>query len=360
MPNYEAIKDNMLRGLKDALAFSKAIDLFAQSKTLKNLFIQCFILNGCLFIGSIIFLDYIATPLFQATTNTLDLSSSSELLLNNNTLLNNNSSFNNSTSSSFVVNSNNNHTYLLVLLHVIFQSLKNLFWLWPIYTISFLLSTLWFNDISAHVTKRLKLMNKSKSSSSSLSSSSSMSSMNANNNNNSLNFRSVINESLTDAVHRSLIFLLLIIQASVISIIPLFGTLVSFILYSWIYAFYSFEYVWSYKGYSLRKRIQYFEERCGYMFAFGSLNALISNYFPFFLSAGVWAMIFPIFIVLAMLAKPPSAADVKREGLRPFRIFHYTIICSSYLIKVLMPIKVQKHIRFKEEQAEEKEQPKEE
>jgi len=85
-----------------------------------------------------------------------------------------------------------------------------------------------------------------------------------------------------------------LLQGAGLSIFPMFGTVANFVIYSWIYAFYAFEYVWSYKGYTLEKRIKYFEERWGYMLAFGAPNALLSNYFPFFLSSGIWAMIFPV------------------------------------------------------------------
>ena len=68
MPNSKAILRNITKGLRDSMNLPVAIDIFAKSKTLKPLFAQCFILNGCLFVGSIIFFDYIATPLFNTVT----------------------------------------------------------------------------------------------------------------------------------------------------------------------------------------------------------------------------------------------------------------------------------------------------
>ena len=108
------------------------------------------------------------------------------------------------------------------------------------------------------------------------------------------NFISTIIKQISDIIFRQIIFLLFLLQGAGLSIFPMFGTVANFVIYSWIYAFYAFEYVWSYKGYTLEKRIKYFEERWGYMLAFGAPNALLSNYFPFFLSSGIWAMIFPV------------------------------------------------------------------
>jgi len=41
------------------------------------------------------------------------------------------------------------------------------------------------------------------------------------------------------------------------------------------------------------------------------------------------------FIVLAMVAKPPSPSEVESEDLKPFRIFSYTIKASSFLLSCL-------------------------
>ncbi|KAF0980720.1 hypothetical protein FDP41_013203 [Naegleria fowleri] len=295
MPNTKAIFSNISKGFRDGMNLPLAIDIFAKSKTLKPLFAQCFVLNGCLFVGSIIFFDYIATPLFNSST----ASESNGNGLEQNAM---------------------NTDYLSFILGLLFASLKNLFWIWPLYTVSFILSAAWYDDIAEHVAKKTSLHKRASSQSSS---------------SNSLDFRSNIIKKITDLIYRPIIFFIFLLQASLVSVVPIFGTITSFVLYSWLYAFYAFEYVWSYKGYSLERRIKYFEERWGYMLAFGAPNAFLSNYFPFFLSSGVWAMLFPMFIVLAMVSKPPSSSEVESEDLKPPRIFSYTIKASSILLNNL-------------------------
>ena len=56
--------DELIQGFKDGINFSPAIDYFVQSKRLKVLFFNCFVLNGLLFLGSIFVLDYIAPRIF--------------------------------------------------------------------------------------------------------------------------------------------------------------------------------------------------------------------------------------------------------------------------------------------------------
>ena len=106
MPNLSAMFANLTKGLRDGMNFPFAIEIFAKSKTLKPLFVQCFILNGFLFVGSIIFFDYIAAPLF-------DSASSSSGALNN---INNDNSMDVSGGS---------YDYISIILGVLFASLKN-------------------------------------------------------------------------------------------------------------------------------------------------------------------------------------------------------------------------------------------
>jgi len=51
---------------------------------------------------------------------------------------------------------------------------------------------------------------------------------------------------------------------------------------TWIYAFYSFEYKWINKGWTLEKRIDYFEERWAYFIGFGKDLDFSSSFFFFF------------------------------------------------------------------------------
>lgn len=68
-----------------------------------------------------------------------------------------------------------------------------------------------------------------------------------------------------------MLLLYFMIQSSIVALIPFIGMPVSFILTSWLYAFYAFDYVWdNTKNMSVQQRLDYFETHWAYMFGFGN------------------------------------------------------------------------------------------
>merc|ERR1711934_666690 len=122
-------------------------------------------------------------------------------------------------------------------------------------------------------------------------------------------------------IYRTFLMLGLIMQNSLLwrvshfpLIGPLFGPLFAvfgIVSLSWISAFYSFEYNWSIQGWTVEEKVSCFESRYAYFFGFGLPIALITAYFPFFVSNGLFALVFPLFIILATAAElpePPSTS----------------------------------------------------
>lgn len=68
--NWKAVMSHIYRGFMDAIHLPSAVDYFVKSDRLQKLFVQCFLLNGAIFVGSIIVLDYLAAPAFMRTFST--------------------------------------------------------------------------------------------------------------------------------------------------------------------------------------------------------------------------------------------------------------------------------------------------
>ena len=82
------------------------------------------------------------------------------------------------------------------------------------------------------------------------------------------------------------------------------GSLIAFFLFCWLHAFLSFEYKWIMEGKDLKLRIKYFEERVPYFSGFGAPLTLMIFVTPQFISTGVYALTFPLFIIQAIESAP--------------------------------------------------------
>lgn len=110
----------------------------------------------------------------------------------------------------------------------------------------------------------------------------------------STNGRALV-DRITDLIYLNILLLFFTIQQTVATFIPVVGTMLEFLTFTWYSAFYSFQYLWSYKSeMNLQKQLEYFERHWAYMLGFGAPSALASYFFPFFINAGIWAMIFPL------------------------------------------------------------------
>jgi len=345
----------LYRGWKDATNISHAIQIFARSPKLQKIFVSCFLLNGLIFIGSILILDYMIYPLFrygiQQTSSITSFSSSSS-------------------SSSHHHHHHHHSSSIIPFIQLVYASVKNIFWIWPMYTISLILCTIWYNEISELVYKYLESKRKSlpmqqqqqqqqqQKMSPRRIPSTKVASLRHHHHyhhyatgtttttttsidHDISSLRTNLVDKITDGIYRSVLLLFFLMQVSLLSMLPSYlGSIIPFCMTCWLYAFYAFDYSWSYKtNYNTERKLHYFERHWLYMMGFGAPNALASYFFPFFINAGVWAMIFPLFIVLAMLANPPSLPSPRsnhsildRIALKPLPIFYCAQKCMNYIV----------------------------
>ncbi|RHZ60299.1 hypothetical protein Glove_355g73 [Diversispora epigaea] len=156
-----------------------------------------------------------------------------------------------------------------------------LFWVYPIFLLSFVLNAIWYQEIADRAYR--------------------------------LQYGQPINSKLTynrlirviaGEIYRAILFMNYLVVATIVYIVPIFGPLISFMYFCWIYAYYSFEYKWINKGWTLEQRIEYFEERWSYFAGFGFTFTAITFFVDQFLSAGVFALLFPLYIIMANNALP--------------------------------------------------------
>ena len=165
----------------------------------------------------------------------------------------------------------------------IFMILYHLLWLYPIYLLSFILNIFTYSDISLCIYKT----NRGKPRSPALS----------------------LSRGIACEIHRGLIMGIYIIAMSLLSLIPYTQVLIVSLL-SWLYSFYCFEYRWVHEGKTINKEINKIEHNAIYYLGFGMPFALSTYWFPGLFGNGIWLLLFPVFMVTAILSKPPEKQSV--------------------------------------------------
>ncbi|KAI7730855.1 hypothetical protein M8C21_008759 [Ambrosia artemisiifolia] len=84
--------------------------------------------------------------------------------------------------------------------------------------------------------------------------------------------------------------------------VPIIGKALNFVLLSWMYAYYCFEYKWNFSGLSLDKRLDFFESNWAF--------------FAGFVSYGVMAVLFPMFVLTAAGSDAESVINAHKTKWR--------------------------------------------
>ena len=312
-------------GLKDSLSIHSAILLFLPRRTQgcddtrkKNLnearlvvarrFLQCFLLNIVLFAGSIAVLDYILTPLLnlflferRRITFVEIIPTSAEI---NTTLVNTSIA-----AAAAAAGSEETVETIGIYIGNTLLFVYRLLLVYPIYGLSALLSRIWYQDISDHTFMII------------VGSSSSSAAAAANNNDKKINKKTTfpgLVKMVAEEIYRHILTGAFLIQSSLVAFIPVIGPTLAVLHLSWFYAQYSFEYKWSQEKKTLDERLFYLETRWAYFAGFGLPAAIFTICFIQFIAYGVFACIFPVFMVLAIIAPgPPPLASLFRPSPPP-------------------------------------------
>jgi len=277
------IAEAALAGLRDSFKLHWAVLFFSKSQRIQTLAIQCFKLNGAIFLSSVLFLNYILQPILSQIV--------SDRVLDDGVL------------GSFF-------TWMLRLL-----------WVFPIYCISFILSGVWYQDI-ADETFLLK-RDISRAASPQVPDKAS--------------FQQRFVKVLSEELYRMLVVGVFLLQCTACSFIPYIGQVLSTAQMTWLCSLYSFEYKWSLEGWPLEAKLTFFESNWAYMAGFGLPAALVNCYFPQFVNYGIYALVFPIFIMMAIIANPSDNSPTPRARPRYVRlpVFRLSKWITTMILRVV-------------------------
>lgn len=232
-------------GIKDSLkAWPHSITILYTSPKILKVFFKCLLLNGLIFLGSIWLFEKAIEPLAH-------LAFSEFVLITQKTL------------------------YMLY----------SVLWIYPVYILSFLLNSIWYQDIADFAYRIHHKAEKRQ--------------------------KIYFTKVLSDEIFRSLLVGNYLIITSLSYFIPIIGPVLSFLQLCWIYSFYTFEYNWINQGWPLENHLLYFEDRWAYFLGFGFPTSLLTFFVPQFVGTGFFAIIFPLCIIMSNVAKPlPVRASV--------------------------------------------------
>ncbi|KDP42415.1 hypothetical protein JCGZ_00212 [Jatropha curcas] len=102
-----------------------------------------------------------------------------------------------------------------------------------------------------------------------------------------------------EQVYSILLLSFFFLEVYVTGFIPHIGKALNFVLLSWMYAYYCFEYKWNLSEVALDRRLDFFESNWAFFAGFGSPCVLAIFFFSPLVSYGVMAILFPLFVLAA-------------------------------------------------------------
>ncbi|KAH6814683.1 etoposide-induced protein [Perilla frutescens var. frutescens] len=256
-----------LEGFREACCLHRVVIYCLRSREIAIRTGQCFLLNGFIFLGSILVLRSVVIPTLQWV-----LPDVCPLI-----------KYQESCPFGGIV-----RFYSFLRLGLI--QLFYVFWFYPMYISSFILSTLWYNDIAKHGFFAIEKFRPS-SSESSVQKDTTASDK-------PTDFEGVMIE-IAEQLYSVLLLSFFFLEVYVTGFIPFIGKALNFLLLSWMYSYYCFEYKWNYSGLSLDKRLDFFESNWPFFAGFGSPCVLAVFFFSPLVSYGVMAILYPMFVLTA-------------------------------------------------------------
>ncbi|KAJ1975954.1 hypothetical protein H4R35_002909 [Dimargaris xerosporica] len=188
------------------------------------------------------------------------------------------------------------HFLGLDILSAVITFCYNAFWLYPVYCVSFLLNSVWYQEIA----DRVYTMRGGEAV------------------RHSITYSRML-QNLASEIYRILLFFTYIVWASAIYMIPYIGPM------------------WINRNWSIEKRLDYIEGRWAYFLGFGLPCTLITFFSSQFISAGIFAFLFPMYIIMASIARPlpkrTESAHPSRLLPRRFPIFSLSKRINVFLLR---------------------------
>ncbi|KAL9963840.1 hypothetical protein ACROYT_G027390 [Oculina patagonica] len=113
-----------------------------------------------------------------------------------------------------------------------------------------------------------------------------------------------VSKTVADFFFSFLLQMFFLVQAMVVSFLPILGPVISLAHMCLLYSLYTFEYKWVNMGWTAPKRLMYVETYWPYFVGFGLPLAVLTSLAPSFIISGcVFAILFPLFIISGNQAK---------------------------------------------------------
>lgn len=232
-----------LSGVKDAVMLHHCVFFFARSDVVRFRTLQCFVLNGVIFLGSILLFNFAIDPTLGVMRRLV----------------------------------REDEAWAADFVAASFSVLYKVLWIYPIYCISFVLNTVMYQEI-ADSALALRQQKPSKP---------------------TQHLERLINETF-----RVLLNAVYIVEMNLLYYIPIAGPPLYFVHSCWLASVYCFEYRWVHLRWTSNARLDYFERHWLYFAGFGFPVSFISFISPRFIDAGVFALFFPLLVLTATIAEP--------------------------------------------------------
>ncbi|CAA0841523.1 Protein EI24 homolog [Striga hermonthica] len=121
---------------------------------------------------------------------------------------------------------------------------------------------------------------------------------------------------IAEQVYSVLLLSFFFLEVYITGFIPHIGKALNFLLLSWMYAYYCFEYKWNYSGLSLDKRLDFFESNWPFFAGFGSPCVLAVFFYSPLVSYGVMAVLYPLFVLTATGSEADKVIASQRKKWR--------------------------------------------
>jgi len=268
-----------LLGLYDAIKLHKMLAFMLSSKVIRTRMYECLMANIVVLLSSVLILDFIILPFLSEDVRSF------------------------------------------------FNGAYYVFYIYPIYGISYILSAVWYIDIAeqAYLFSYSEPLPKIKS------------------------FQGFIRFG-ADLIYRCFFIGCFSVQLFMFQYIPHIGISLYFIHLCAFNAFISFEYKWDLRKWTTEQKINYFEEHIFYLLGFGTPLTLIVSFCPKFIGLAIFAFLLPIYIMMSILSHPLSLyyninyenlsmEDISRiKGYKkiPFKlpIFQFAFFFNSKLLQL--------------------------
>ena len=245
----EQVLRSATRGVIDALSLQRCLILLVKSEKIRVRLVQCLVLNGLIFLGSIfLFNSVLRHVLGWALGHILEGGSVSTI-------------------------------------QQWIEWIYFFFWIAPVYMLCFVLNTLWYQDIAS---ESIKIYPNAAP---------------------TVVGTASVTSAIVELVFRSLFNFFFLVYLGVLSRVRW----LYLVNMAWLISYNAFEYKWIYARTTFSDKVATFERNWIYFLCFGAPLALVATRFPSVVENGFVSLIFPFLLMTASTASRPTGIQLGRN-----------------------------------------------